>query len=75
VSKSLDEVQKSITERYLGEAGIHGVGISPSKNALRLYVDSTSGLDDRHKAMVEELRKEAAPCSVLEIEEERATTS
>jgi hypothetical protein len=68
VSKSLDEVQKSITERYLGEVDIHGVDISRSKDALRLYVDSASGLDDRHKAMLEEIRKEAAPCSVLEIE-------
>ena len=75
MSKSLDEVQKSITERYLGEAGIHGVGISGSKSALRLYVDSASGLDDRNKATLEEIRKEAAPCSVLEIEEERATIS
>jgi len=73
VGKSLDEVQRTITDKYLGEAGIHGVGISRSRNALRVYVDTSSGIDDDHKAMLEEIRKEAAPYSVLEIEEERAT--
>jgi hypothetical protein len=49
------------------------VGISRSKNALRIYVDSASGREDRHRAMLEEIRIEAAPYNVLEIEEERAT--
>ena len=71
MGKSLDEVKKTITDKYLGEAGIHGVGISRSRNALRIYVDSSSRIDD-HKATLEEIRKVAAPYSVLEIEEERA---
>jgi hypothetical protein len=73
VSKSLDEAKKSITEKYLGEAGIHGVGISRSRNALRVYVDAASDFGDNYRAILEEIRKEAAPYSVLEIEEERAT--
>lgn len=73
MSKSLDEAKKSITEKYLGEAGIHGVGISRSRNALRVYVDTASGFGDNYRAILEEIRKEAAPYSVLEIEEERAT--
>jgi hypothetical protein len=73
VSKSLDEAKKSITEKYLGEAGIHGVGISRSRNALRVYVDAATDFGDNHRVILEEIRKEAAPYSVLEIEEERAT--
>jgi hypothetical protein len=73
VSKSLDEAKRSITEKYLGKQGIHGVGISRSKNALRVYVDAASALDDQHKAILEKIKQDAAPYSVLEVEEERAT--
>lgn len=67
----MDEVQERVTRKYLGKAGIHGVGIRRSRNALSVYVDPSSGPDQEH--ILEEIEKEAAPYRVLKIEEERAT--
>lgn len=71
MSESIDEVKKRITHKYLGKAGIHGVGIRRSHNAICVYIDGNSSPEQ--EMLLEELEKEAAPFKVLTIKEERPT--
>lgn len=68
MSGSLDEARKRVSKKYLGKAGIHGVGIRRSRNALAVYVDPGPGQGQ----ILKEVASEAAPYSVLRIECERA---
>lgn len=70
MDKSLDEVKEAISEKYLGKAGIHSIGIRRKNNALCVYTDA--GASPKQKAVLKEIEKEAAPFSVVTIEEERA---
>lgn len=70
MDKSLDEVKEDISQKYLGKSGIHGIGIRRKKNALCVYTDTETS--PKQKAVLEEIKKQAAPYSVVTIEEERA---
>lgn len=69
----MDETKERVSRKYLGKAGIHGVGIRRSRNALAIYVD-TSPDPDRERIM-KEIEKDAAPYEVSKFEGERATTT
>ena len=68
--KSLDEIKDDISKKYLGKAGIHGVGIRRKANALCIYTDSET--DVEQKAVLQKIEKEAAPFRVVNIQEESA---
>lgn len=67
MSKSLDEIKENISQKYLGRSGIHGIGIRRKENALYIYGEADSLPAD----VLEEIEKEAAPYSVVTIEEEK----
>ena len=71
MSKSLDEVKKHVSLKYLGKAGIHSVGISRAENALRVYVDSEA--EDALTNVLREIEKEAAPFKVVPIRSDRSS--
>ena len=71
MSKSLDEVKKHVSKKYLGKAGIHSIGVSRAENALRLYVDSES--EGALINVLTEIEKEAAPFKVVPIRSDRSS--
>jgi hypothetical protein len=70
MSKSLDEVKQEISQKYLGKSGIHGVGLRRKENALYIYTENKSNA--AQTALLEKIRKEAAPFSVVTVEEGRS---
>jgi hypothetical protein len=69
MSETLDEVKRRIAHKYLGKAGIHGVGIRRSQNALNVYMGADPSLDQ--KQLLKEIEREAAPYKVIVTQEER----
>jgi hypothetical protein len=63
---TLDDVKTRLRAKYIGRAGIHGFGIRRSRNAVCVYL---SKMDDEQRAVLREIEREAAPYSVLAIEE------
>jgi hypothetical protein len=68
MNESLDEVRRRIAHNYIGKAGIHGIGISRSRNAIRIYVQPDAGTEQ--KAVLAEIKQAAAPFQVLIVEDE-----
>lgn len=73
MSKSLDEVKKHVSRKYLGKAGIHSVGVSRAENALRVYIDSEA--EDVLTHLLTEIEKEAAPFKIIPIRSDRSSIS
>jgi hypothetical protein len=74
MEKSLDEIKQKISQKYLGKSGIHGVGVHRKKNALRIYTDADSP-PQQQEAVLQEIRKDAAPYQLITIVEEKARIS
>ena len=71
MTKSLDEAKGQLATKFLGQAGIHSIGISRTENAIRVYVDSEA--EDTLKDVWPEIEKEAAPYKVVAINSDRAS--
>jgi len=67
--QTLDDVQALITKKYLGQAGIHGVGVRRKKSAIALYVEP--GATEEHKDLLTQITDEVKPFDVMVVEEER----
>jgi hypothetical protein len=67
MAKTIDEVKAQVSRKYLGKFGVHGVGISRSQNAIKLYVDQGSEIAASRLKAIEQ---DASPCKVLIIREE-----
>jgi hypothetical protein len=68
MSQSLDEVKARIAQKYLGVAGIHGVGVSQTHNAVRVYLTPEAGSEQA--VVLAALRRDAVPYDVLIVEAE-----
>lgn len=64
MAETLDSVRERISDRYLGKAGIHAVGVHRSANALTVYIESGAESEDAQQTL-ESLRKDAAPYTVV----------
>jgi hypothetical protein len=64
---TLDTVKQRLRNRYLGRAGIHGLGVSPAQNAIRVYIHP--GRADT-EAVLRQLEAEARPHRVVVVQEE-----
>lgn len=64
----LEELKSRVSRKYLGKAGIHGVSVRPSSNALCVYMSPGSG--EEHQQLLQNLKADAAPFHVLFFEEE-----
>lgn len=71
---SLIEKKKEISEKYLGKAGVHGVGVSRQRGAIKLHVSRPHSERQRQEQdrMLEKLRREAAPYGVLTFDDNPA---
>ncbi|MCY7350066.1 MAG: hypothetical protein LH606_05295 [Cytophagaceae bacterium] len=69
MQSSLHQIKKLLSEKYLGKAGIHGLGVSTAQQAIRVYVDSD--LDPaRFAPTLNALEKLAIPFRVIVVPEE-----
>jgi hypothetical protein len=71
VNSTLEEVKSLISQRYLGKAGIHGVGMRRSKSAVTLYVDPEDRPDRREVLRL--IENEIKPFNLLVVEEGQAS--
>jgi preprotein translocase subunit SecD len=70
MDETLESVKARISERYLGKAGIHAVGVRRSANAITVYVESTEDAqqEETQSRTLENLRREAVPFAVVKKE-------
>ena len=59
---TLDGVKRRLRDRYLGVAGIHGLGLNHAAGAVRVYCDL--GDCAERQAVLERLRSDAAPFTI-----------
>lgn len=67
-TESLEEAKQRLS-RYLGRAGIHGVGLRRSENAVMVYLDPAGGEDCQ--ALLREMEREVAPFRLMAVYEGR----
>jgi hypothetical protein len=67
---SLETVKNKVRRKYLGEAGIHAIGVRRSEQAVCLYVNSET--DPELQLLLESIAKEISPYHVRTIEESPA---
>ena len=66
--ETLDEVRKRLSRAYLGKANIHGIGLSRTKNCIRVYVQIDGS--EAQQAVLTELAQAATPFLVQIINEQ-----
>lgn len=69
----IERVKSLVSQKYIGTAGIHSVGMRRAKSAVTLYVTPETRAD--RQAVIQKIEKEIAPLNLLVIEEERASLS
>jgi hypothetical protein len=70
---SLDATKRLISQKYLGKGGIHGVGLSKAENAVRVHLSPADASDGSRRALLEALKRDAAPYEVVVTTEEGPT--
>ena len=68
---SLKLAKERLKARFLGRAGVHGLGIRRSENAICVYADEEE--DPDFPSVLAQIEEEAAPLTVLVIREARPT--
>lgn len=71
MGRSLEEAKEHLSSKYLGRAGIHGIGISKSQNAIRVYLQPI--VEEEQENVLKEMEKEVAPFKLLPVQSERPT--
>jgi hypothetical protein len=72
---SLEVIKQRLSRKYLGRGGIHGIGMSKVGNAVRVHLVSSAdpGERSRQSAILDELKRDAAPYEVIITFEEMPT--
>ena len=65
----LEATRAQLQQGYLGKAGIHGIGLSRARGAVRLYVDADA--PPEQAAIIEQARQDAAPFTLDVVVEQR----
>jgi hypothetical protein len=68
MAEPLEAVKNRLRSRYLGKAGIHGIGLSQADRAIRVYLHEP-GHPDRD-TVLSQIKAEAAPYAVRVIDEQ-----
>ncbi|HEX2079624.1 MAG TPA: hypothetical protein VHG08_17995 [Longimicrobium sp.] len=66
--RTLDEVKAGVSGKYLGRAGIHGVGVRRAQGALAVYL--RPGDVTEQERVLRAIEAEAAPYPVIVVSEE-----
>jgi hypothetical protein len=69
MADSLDELKSQLSREILGKGGVHGLGVSRSKNALRVYIHPADAKEQQ--VTLEKIRAAAGPFQVI-VETEQA---
>jgi hypothetical protein len=67
--QSLEEVKDRLRQAYLGKGGIHGLGVSRAKQAIRVYV-SPQAVPEQPDVL-DQLRESARPFPIIVVREDR----
>jgi len=74
MNASLNNIKKHLRAQYLKrQSSIHGFGISPSENAIKVYMHPDQSLDQ--EALLHQIEKDAAPYKVIAVFEEPPSLS
>jgi hypothetical protein len=73
LKSTLEDAKSLVSEKYLGKAGIHGVGVRRSKAAVAVYVDPEDRPD--RQEVLNLIEDEIKPFKLLVVEEGRASIS
>jgi hypothetical protein len=70
---SLEATKRRLSRKYLGRGGIHGIGLSRSRSAVCVHLASGDAAEAaQQNAVLDELKRDAAPYEVLVTVEGRA---
>ncbi len=69
---TLDTAKELVSSRYLGRAGLHGVGLRRRENAVCLYVAAGAAEADV-SALIGDVRREVSPHGVVVVRDEPAS--
>jgi len=69
MERTLDAAKAAVSARYVGRAGIHGIGIRRAQNALTVYLHAAD-LDEQAEVL-RQIESDAAPYRVMTIVEEQ----
>ncbi len=69
MSDSLEETKERLKGRFLGRAGVHGLGIRHAENAICVYADMEE--TPEFQALLAEIEKESGSFRILVIREAR----
>lgn len=67
----LEAAKSLVSQKYLGKAGIHGVGLRRSKSAVTLYVNPAD--QPEQQEVVRLIEEEIKPINLLVVEEGQAS--
>lgn len=67
----LEAAKSRVSRKYLGKAGIHGVGLRRAQSAIAIYVEPGHGPELRE--LLPAIEREIEPHGLLVIEEGRAS--
>ena len=73
MADNLEQVKERLKARFLGRAGVHGLGIRRAENAICVYADEEDNPD--FPLVLAQIEEEVAPLTVLVIREARPTKS
>ena len=67
MSAAIEDEKNHLRRSYLGKSGIHGVGISRTEQAIRVYVGEEAQAEQ--DSILDQFRNSAAPFRVIIIRE------
>ena len=70
---TLEDVQSLVSQKYLGRAGIHGIGLRRSKSAIAVYVEP--GSRPEQKELLDLIEREIKPFNLIVVQEESPSIS
>lgn len=69
--RTLEEVKELISEKYLGQSGIHGIGLRRKNSAITVYVDP--GATEEQSELLTQIGEEVKPFKLMIVEEGRSS--
>lgn len=63
MDKTLDEIKEALSDKYLGQAGIHGIGLSRTENAIRVYLQESP--DEEQQRVLKGVETDASPYKII----------
>ncbi|HEU0146556.1 MAG TPA: hypothetical protein VFR21_06725 [Bradyrhizobium sp.] len=74
---NLESKKQRLSQKFLGKQGLHGLGLSRAENAVKVHLERAQSPEHMasQDALLEEIRREAAPYPLIVTFEDKASTS